>query len=123
MPAKPIELMASASHTGLRLKSRSSRMGLLRGSLRSSGRKIATSKTVSSAIRPTRPNAQRQLSHCPSQVAMGLPISMAMVSPASTRLTALARWSAGTIEAATSMATPKYAPWGRPAMKRNTINE
>ena len=35
------------------------------------------------------------------------------------RLTAAARRSGGLIDAATSAATPKYAPCGRPAMKRN----
>ncbi|MNE98585.1 hypothetical protein D3C80_1971200 [compost metagenome] len=43
---------------------------------------------------------------------------MANVRPIITRATAPARWLFATMLDATTAAMPKYAPWGRPLMKR-----
>jgi hypothetical protein len=45
---------------------------------------------------------------------------VATVSPSSTRAIAWLRRAGGTSDAAISEATPKYAPCGSPAMKRNS---
>lgn len=73
---------------------------------------VAIAKTLTTA------KAVRQLSCWPSQVVSGLPTRMATDRPSSTFDTAAPRWAGGLIAAATSIATPKYAPCGRPATKR-----
>ncbi|MND87447.1 hypothetical protein D3C80_794470 [compost metagenome] len=73
---------------------------------------------VHRAIAPTSTNAERQPKYWPRKVATGLPSNMAKVRPIITRATAPARWSLATMLDATTAAMPKYAPWGRPLMKR-----
>jgi hypothetical protein len=71
------------------------------------GWKSAIKRTVSAPIAPTIMKAARQLRSWPRKVATGVPTSVAIVSPSMTWPTARARRWAGTIEAATSAATPK----------------
>ncbi len=63
--------------------------------------------TVRTPIPPTMPKAALQLMIWPRNVAIGVPIRVAMVSPSITRPTARARLCSGTMDAATSAATPK----------------
>ncbi|CAM4172703.1 hypothetical protein COSO111634_34250 [Corallococcus soli] len=62
---------------------------------------------VSTASTATVAKVQRQPSSRLSVLANGTPITVAMVSPSSTRETAWLRRARGTTEAATSAATPK----------------
>ena len=57
MPAKPIAPVPSANHTGMRLKSRSSRSASVRGALRPFGSTRAVIATVANAIIVTSTNA------------------------------------------------------------------
>ncbi len=67
-------------------------------------------------------NALRHPSACPIQVATGTPTTLATESPIITIATALARLPGSARWAATSAATPKYAPCGRPATNREATN-
>ena len=121
MPAKPIAPISSACHTGNRLKARSSSSGRSRAPVSTAcGRAKAISETVTSETSDTAAKVQRQLASCPIQVASGVPTRIARVRPSITRLTARPRASGRLIDTAVSAATPKYAPCGRPAMKRNS---
>ena len=77
--------------------------------------------SVTSPMTTTNANALRQPKNWPSHDASGTPITVATVSPVITCATALARWSGPNSWAATSAATPKKAPCGRPARKRAPI--
>ena len=70
----------------------------------------------------TSPNALRQPSAWPSHDAIGTPRTVATVRPVMTCATALARFCGPIRCAATSAATPKNAPCGRPATKRAAIS-
>ena len=107
MPAKPIAPMPSVSHTGLRLKSRSSRIASGRGAFMPRGSTRIVIATVASAITLTSANAQRQPNTWPSHVASGLPTSSEIDRPSMTRPTAVPRCSGGLMRAATSAAMPK----------------
>ena len=84
-----------------------------------------TNSSTIAAVTIARPStaqyALRQPSCCPSTVPAGTPTSVATVRPSITPLTARPRRSGGTRETATSEATPKYAPCGRPETKRAAI--
>ena len=107
MPAKPIAPMPSACQTGRRLKARSSSSGCALAPSIPLGNQIVSSVAVASAISATKANTQRQSITWPSQVASGLPIRMARVSPSITRLIARPRLFGGLIATAVSAATPK----------------
>ena len=62
----------------------------------------------------TAQNAARQPRCWPSQVAAGTPTTLATESPSITIATARPLRPRGASEAATSEATPKYAPCGKP---------
>ena len=87
------------------------------------GTTAATATTVSAAMTTTAQYALRQPSCCPSHVAAGTPATLETARPSITELTARPRRCGATSEAATSEATPKYAPCGNPARKRATSND
>ena len=95
--------------------------GLLRTSFGLWGKNSRIIAMVRMAQPATNAKAERQPASWPSQVASGLPNSMAPVMPSITRLTALARPLGGTSEAAINDITPKYAPCGMPDKKRLSI--
>jgi hypothetical protein len=115
--------MASVSQTCLRASAESSRNGLAPASTASDGTNIQTRTAVRNARPATIANAHRQPTNWPTALARGTPMIVATVSPSSTRPTALVRLSAGTREAATSIAVPKYAPCGSPERNRSTSIE
>ena len=70
----------------------------------------------------TAQNADLQPSAWPSQVAAGTPITFATERPSITIATARPLRAGGASDAATSEATPKYAPWGKPVATRATVS-
>ena len=69
---------------------------------------------------PTRTNSRRQPNAWPTHVARGTPTTLETVSPAITMEMAHPRRVGETREAAMTAATPKKAPCGSPAAKRET---
>ena len=82
----------------------------------------ATGATVTAPMTTTTPIAYRQLRAVPSQVTSGTPMTLATERPMSTCPTARPRSAGPARCAATSAATPKKAPCGRPATKRAAIS-
>ncbi len=71
-------------------------------------------------ITPTSRKSSRQPYVCPSHVPKGTPMTLETVSPAMTIEMAHPRLVGATSDAAITAATPKKAPCGRPAAKRET---
>ena len=118
MPPKPIAPASSVSHTCGSRNARSSRRPVASGSPGNEGTNASTSTAVRSARPVTAQNAARQPDCCPSHVAAGTPITFATDSPSITIATARPLRPSGASEAATSEATPKYAPCGKPVAIR-----
>jgi hypothetical protein len=102
--------IASVSQTCGRRRAPSSRIGLAPDSGVSRGAYAAISSPQMSASAATSANVQRHPNAWPSQLASGTPTIVATVSPSNIRPTAWVRCETGTIEAATRLAMPKYAP-------------
>lgn len=77
---------------------------------------------LATPMMPTRTNNQRQPNCWPTKVASGTPSTLATDKPIMTMEMARPRLVGTTMEAASTAATPKKAPCGRPAMKRVTSN-
>ena len=122
MPPNPTTPTSIANHTCTRLSAPSSVSGLVTCIDRSGGSQNAIAVRVITPTATTRPNALRQPRAWPSHEAIGTPTTVATVSPVITCATALARFFGPIRKDATIAATPKNAPWGRPATKRATIS-
>ena len=110
---------ASVSQTVLLFNAPSSTRTLVVG-IDSVGTQAARATMVATPITATSTNAARQPSAMPSHEAAGTPTTFATDRPSITCPTAFARFRGPAMCAATSAATPKYAPCGRPATNRAT---
>ena len=75
---------------------------------------------VARPMAATMRNTKRQLMLWPSQVPAGTPTTLASVSPENMLASAAASLPLSTRRVATTAPTPKNAPCGRPARKRNS---
>ncbi len=99
--------MRSASHTCSRVNALSSRRSVASGFPACAGTARKTATKVAAKIAATTRYATRQPAFCPIHVTMGTPMTLAMVSPASTKATPRARLPSPISCAATSDAMPK----------------
>ena len=88
----------------------------------SPGKNRNNAATVTTPMTATTAKAERQPTVLPSQVATGTPTTLATDKPSMVCPTALARSPGPARCAATSAATPKYAPCGSPATNLEAIS-
>ena len=122
MPAFPVNTASSTIHGPGFLRNRNcpARPASLIGS--TCGTQTSTSITVMAAHAARMPKARRQDMNSAINVPAGTPSMFATVWPVTIIETACASLPLSAKVLAMSVAVPKKAPWGRPAMKRAAMS-